>query len=232
MFQRPWLLRRLSTNHYALSRTACFEAAKLDFQLRRDFAQEVSDQKASYLGGQFKTFNTAMIAGISAIIDPRGPDGDHMRQILATFLEQNPWHEAVNKDATTQKEVQIVSAATRKGRVADRAKILTLSRRAAQTYESSFAPGDGGDHNDSATTLLALSQTSEDPKTRSGRGSDVPMATNPAPAVKQSSRSRGKQATTAIWAKPTIPLPVHAPGPIQFSPTTSSHPEDDHSQRL
>ena len=74
-------------------------------------------------------FNSAMIAGISAIIDPRGPDGHPMRyatrqyvvcmciddvrclsRILTTFLEQNPWHQVRTKDQTTRKEVQIVSA--------------------------------------------------------------------------------------------------------------------------
>jgi hypothetical protein len=54
-------------------------------------------------------FNGAMIAGISAIIDPRGPDSDQMRRILTVFLEQNPWHETAKKDETTRKEVQIVS---------------------------------------------------------------------------------------------------------------------------
>lgn len=82
--------------------------------------------------GQFKMFNSAMIAGISAIIEPRGPDSDQMRwacnlahqsslektdgfadvgdrKILTTFLEQNPWSEVAEKDETTRKEVQIVS---------------------------------------------------------------------------------------------------------------------------
>jgi hypothetical protein len=54
-------------------------------------------------------FNSAMIAGISAIIEPRGPDSDQMRKILTTFLEQNPWSEVAEKDETTRKEVQIVS---------------------------------------------------------------------------------------------------------------------------
>lgn len=49
-----------------------------------------------------------MIAGISAIIEPRGPDSDQMRKILTTFLEQNPWSEVAEKDETTRKEVQIV----------------------------------------------------------------------------------------------------------------------------
>jgi hypothetical protein len=69
----------------------------------------VPDFRLFAVTGQFKMFNSAMIAGISAIIDPRGPDGDQMRQILTTFLEQNPWHEVATKDETTRKEVQIVS---------------------------------------------------------------------------------------------------------------------------
>jgi len=32
--------------------------------------------------GQFKMFNSAMIAGISAIIEPRGPDSDQMRLVI------------------------------------------------------------------------------------------------------------------------------------------------------
>ena len=63
-----------------------------------------------YVTGQFKMFSSAMIAGISAIIDPRGPDGEQMRTILTKFLEQNPWYEAEKKDETTRKEVQIVSS--------------------------------------------------------------------------------------------------------------------------
>jgi len=80
----------------------------MDFQIRQDFQREVPDFKLFAITGQFKMFNSAMIAGISAIIDPRGPDSDQMRKILTTFLEQNPWIEVANKDETTRKEVQIV----------------------------------------------------------------------------------------------------------------------------
>lgn len=108
MSQRPWLLRKLSSNRYAASRTSCFEAAKLDFRIRQEFSREVPDFRLFAITGQFKMFNSAMIAGISAIIDPRGPDSEQMRKILTTFLEENPWHEVASKDETTKKEVQIV----------------------------------------------------------------------------------------------------------------------------
>jgi hypothetical protein len=90
------------------SRTACFEMAKLDFALRTEHYKTVPDHKVYQSQGQFKMFNSAMIAGISAIIDPRGPDGDTMRRILGTFLELNPWAEVRSKDETTRKEVRIV----------------------------------------------------------------------------------------------------------------------------
>jgi hypothetical protein len=83
--------------------------AKLDFALRTEHFKEVPDHKVYQSQGQFKMFNSAMIAGISAIIDPRGPDGDTMRRILGTFLELNPWEEVRSKDETTRKEVRIVS---------------------------------------------------------------------------------------------------------------------------
>ena len=107
--KRPWLLRKLSSNRYAASRTSCFEAAKLDFQIRQEFQRDVPDFRLFAITGQYKMFNSAMIAGISAIVDPRGPDSEQMRKILTTFLEENPWHEVANKDETTKKEVQIVS---------------------------------------------------------------------------------------------------------------------------
>lgn len=83
--------------------------AKLDFALRTEHYKTVPDHKVYQSQGQFKMFNSAMIAGISAIIDPRGPDGDTMRKILGTFLELNPWIEVKSKDETTRKEVRIVS---------------------------------------------------------------------------------------------------------------------------
>ena len=47
-----------------------------------------------------------MIAGISAIVDPEGPEGETMRGILATFLQDHPPASAI--DDTTKKERSIV----------------------------------------------------------------------------------------------------------------------------
>ncbi|BEJ11219.1 hypothetical protein CspHIS471_0106410 [Cutaneotrichosporon sp. HIS471] len=198
ILHRPWLLRRLSSNRYAASRTACFESAKIDFQIRQDFQREVPDFNLFAITGQFKMFNSAMIAGISAIIDPRGPDADQMRRILTTFLEQHPWSEVAGLDETTRKEVQIVH---------------TLSRRAAQIFEDTMAPGElNAQDKDSVTLLLALRQGE---LMEPGFGTPVPTPSpGPGPGRRQ---------------PPPTPWPRFAPPNAIQSP--SAH-EEDHSQRL
>lgn len=200
--QRPWLLRRLSSNRYASSRTACFESAKLDFQIRQDFQREVPDFKLFAITGQFKMFNSAMIAGISAIIDPRGPDADQMRRILTTFLEQHPWSEVASLDETTRKEVQIIH---------------TLSRRAAQIFEDTMAPGElNAQDKDSVSLLLALRQGE---LMEPGFGTPVPTpTTTPGPGPGR------RPAPPTPWAR-------FAPPNTMQSPASSGH-EEDHSQRL
>ncbi|GMK54408.1 hypothetical protein CspeluHIS016_0109940 [Cutaneotrichosporon spelunceum] len=203
ILHRPWLLRRLSSNRYAASRTACFESAKLDFQIRQDFQREVRDYKLFAITGQFKMFNSAMIAGISAIIDPRGPDADQMRRILTTFLEQHPWSEVVGLDETTRKEVQIVH---------------TLSRRAAQIFEDTMAPGElNAQDKDSVSLLLALRQGE---LMEPGFGTPVPTpAATPGPGHVGPSR---RPLPPSHWARFAPPNTMQSP---------SGH-EEDHSQRL
>lgn len=137
-------------------------------------------------------FNSAMIAGISAIIDPRGNDADQMRRILTTFLEQHPWSEVATLDETTRKEVQIIQ---------------TLSRRAAQIFEDTMAPGElNSSDTDSASLLLALRQSAE----LESRNRPISAGTSRAP-----------------WARF-----VNYPPPPMQSPASSNSMEDDHSQRL
>ncbi|WVQ83484.1 hypothetical protein IAT38_005625 [Cryptococcus sp. DSM 104549] len=226
ILHRPWLLRKLSSNRYATSRTACFEAAKIDFHIRQDFQREVPDFKLFAITGQFRMFNSAMIAGISAIIDPRGPDSDQMRRILTTFLEENPWHEVAGKDATTRKEVQIIQ---------------TLSRRAAKIFEDSFGPGDatGAHDKDSAALLLALRQ-SNDSSTQANaypRGMQPEEAPTPHPGMGGGGMMPGAQGLMKYpsrpWgAPPGVQFaPIHHGGITQSPASTGSH-EDDHSQKL
>ncbi|KAK4684431.1 hypothetical protein P7C73_g5751, partial [Tremellales sp. Uapishka_1] len=70
ILHRPWLLRKLRSNRYSLSRAACFEAAVTDYKIRLAFKKDCPDFFETLLGGSFREFNAAMIAGISIIIDP------------------------------------------------------------------------------------------------------------------------------------------------------------------
>lgn len=219
ILHRPWLLRRLTSNRYLASRSACFESAKLDFQIRQDFQRDVPNFGLYSITGQFKMFNSAMIAGISAIIDPRGPDADQMRRILTTFLEQHPWSAVAELDETTRKEVQIIH---------------TLSRRAAQIFEDTMAPGElNAQDKDSVSLLLTLRQ-GEVPGTSTYTGSPAHMDAGTPRMAASSSMPRPfahpSQPGTS-WQKYMYSQPPGASGMMQ-SPASSGGHEEDHSQRL
>ncbi|KAL1410133.1 hypothetical protein Q8F55_004136 [Vanrija albida] len=222
ILHRPWLLRRLSSNRYQASRTACFESAKLDFQIRQDFQREVPNYWLYSVAGQFKMFNSAMIAGISAIIDPRGSDADFMRRILTTFLEQHPWSEVSQLDETTRKEVQIIH---------------TLSRRAAQIYEDTMAPGElNAQDKDSVALLLALRQQGENYANSFSAEAAAAAGAAPTPRPPTATGSATPRAPpVASWARYMNPqhagLSGFMPG-VQPSPASSAEHEEDHSQRL
>lgn len=107
---RPWLLRKLKSDKFALSRRACFESAKLDFRIRKEFKSKYPARHNMYQAGQFRAFNTAMIAGISAIMAPHNEDSAEMRAIMAEFLDEHPIDKQMKKDHMTQKETAIVSS--------------------------------------------------------------------------------------------------------------------------
>ncbi|EKD03909.1 hypothetical protein A1Q2_01922 [Trichosporon asahii var. asahii CBS 8904] len=202
ILHRPWLLRRLSSNRYSSSRVACFESAKLDFEIRQSFAQEVPNSHMYSATGPFKMFNSAMIAGISAIIDPRGSDSEQMRRILSTFLRQHPLEEIENLDETTKKEVSIIH---------------TLSRRAAQIFEDTMGPGElNAQDKDSVALLLGLRQ-----------GED-PSSSAPPPTPAQSGAGGQVRRPTQSWTK--YITTYGQPAAVQPSPASSEG--EDHSQRL
>lgn len=168
-------------------------------------------------------FNSAMIAGISAIIDPRGPDADQMRRILTTFMEQHPWSEVASLDDTTRKEVQIIH---------------TLSRRAAQIFEDTMAPGElNAQDKDSVSLLLALRQGELAMSGSGAGGSTTPTAhpfhpgQTPAPTPGPGSGTNsGGGGGNSRRPPPPSPWARFAP-PAAIQSPASSH-EDDHSQRL
>lgn len=156
-------------------------------------------------------FNSAMIAGISAIIDPRGNDADQMRKILTTFLEHHPWGEVASLDETTRKEVQIIH---------------TLSRRAAQIYEDTMAPGElNAQDKDSVSLLLALRQQGE---TSASTYSSPVMHDAPTPR-QRSLPSHSHAHGNTSWAKY---MNTHNTTVMQSPASSGGGLEEDHSQRL
>lgn len=58
---RPYLLRKLHTDRYARSRSACFESALKDFEVRKAFRQTCPKTVEAPLSNAYREFQTAMI---------------------------------------------------------------------------------------------------------------------------------------------------------------------------
>ncbi|KAI0921138.1 hypothetical protein AcV5_001168 [Taiwanofungus camphoratus] len=103
---RPYLLRRLSSDRYLRSRKACFESALTDFQIRRTFLATTTQQARDPIASAYREFQTAMISGIYLVLYPRGSDAEAMHTVLDSFIKD---HERVPElDETTRREVKIV----------------------------------------------------------------------------------------------------------------------------
>lgn len=109
---RPYLLRRLSSDRYDLSRRACFESAKQEYRIRQHFKRTMPGDVLRALGGAYREFQAAMIAGIGLILDPSGADALEFHEILDAFLRD---HEGIHEtDATTRRELKIIEFLKRK----------------------------------------------------------------------------------------------------------------------
>lgn len=103
---RPYLLRRLSTDRYALSRRACFESARQEYKIRQQFKRMMPSDVIRVLGGAYREFQAAMIAGIGLILDSQSPEAPEFHEILDAFLHD---HEGLHEmDATTRRELKII----------------------------------------------------------------------------------------------------------------------------
>ena len=126
---RPYLLRRLSSDRYSLSRLACFDSAKRDYRTRQAFKQSASSsvEVLRVLGGAYREFQAAMIAGIALMIDNSGPDASDMHEILDGFMRD---HEGIeDMDPTTKRELKMIEF---------------FKRKAAAGSEVGIATGTGG----------------------------------------------------------------------------------------
>jgi hypothetical protein len=109
---RPYLLRRLSSDRYSLSRRACFDSAKRDYRNRQEFKRSASSSVLRALGGAYREFQAAMIAGIALMIDNADPEASEMHEILDGFIRD---HEGIqDMDPTTKRELKIIEFFKRK----------------------------------------------------------------------------------------------------------------------
>ncbi|KAK8847577.1 hypothetical protein IAR55_005436 [Kwoniella newhampshirensis] len=215
ILHRPWLLRKLRSQRYALSQSACFDAAITDYKIRQAFKVDVPDFFETLLGSSFREFNAAMIAGISLIIDPRAPHVNDMRQIVQSFMEQHP-HDP-KADDFSQKEAAI---------------IYTIHRRALEMEEKRarrLAP------------RLSLDNTSFERSSRRNSEKNA-MAAPPVPSGDHSGVSSAPSNDGSRPVPLTSPAsrqshPRMSPYPAGSGlgptpPNVSASPEEDHPQRL
>ncbi|KAJ3534760.1 hypothetical protein NM688_g7083 [Phlebia brevispora] len=101
---RPYLLRRLSSDRYLRSRTACFECAMKDFMIRRRFLESTAKDVRDPVTSAYREFQAAMISGIYLVLYPKGKDAETMNMIMDGFIHD---HER-DTDETTRRELKIV----------------------------------------------------------------------------------------------------------------------------
>lgn len=240
---RPWLLRKLKSNKYALSRKASFEAAKMDFRIRQAFRAKHPGVTNSYVGGQYREFNAAMIAGIYAILLPRGEDADEMRQSLATFIKQRPLEKV--EDMASRREIAIIQTLHRRANQVldpsavntnDAALLLGLREGDAARHVQEDRHGQVKQELFSAGTPLPESQ-----QTFSRHVNYPPLM--PASAQLGSGTVRpdalSKLATTASFQplslhnhRPNWQSPSSTSAVTMQSPASTGSAEDEHPQRL
>lgn len=152
---RPYLLRRLGSDRYARSRSASFESAIRDFRVRQAFRHLMSNEVEASLSNAYREFQTAMMAGIYLVINPKGGDAEQMHTILDTFVKD---HDGVREmDETTRRELKTVEF---------------LKNKASQANEGTSPDGIGGTDTGSsagnnepidAHLLLGLQQSASRP---------------------------------------------------------------------
>ncbi|KAL0949504.1 hypothetical protein HGRIS_009557 [Hohenbuehelia grisea] len=114
---RPYLLRRLRSERYNRSRTACFESAMKDFRVRRAFRESMAKEKRDPLSNAYREFQTAMISGIYLVLHPRGRDAQNMHDILDAFMKE---HDGIrDMDETTRRELKTIEFLKSKASQAD-----------------------------------------------------------------------------------------------------------------
>jgi hypothetical protein len=176
---RPYLLRRLSTERYNLSRHACFESARQEYKFRQQFKHTMPPDVLRALGGAYREFQAAMIAGIGLILDPQSPDAPELHEILDGFLRE---HEGLHEmDATTRREMKIIEFLKKKAAAPpEELKFPGMSNRPADGVHAQVQA------QSNASLLMGLSGQTFGPPVSNHRASPLSSGQKPTlPALQQ-----------------------------------------------
>ncbi|KAJ8515060.1 hypothetical protein ONZ45_g7465 [Pleurotus djamor] len=206
---RPYILRKLRSERYSPSRTACFESAIKDFQVRQAFRERMPQEKRDSLSNAYREFQTAMISGVYLVLQPRGKDAAQMHAILDGFMHD---HDGMaDMDETTRRELKTI-------------EFLKLKASQVDTHEMirphhSRSLSKSGSASDPARMLLDLQQS------KNGIAPSQNMMISTAPATPQPSPSLTYASNANINHSPTFQRLQHPEYPL--SPVNSGSPSAD-----
>ncbi|EIW71030.1 hypothetical protein TREMEDRAFT_27559 [Tremella mesenterica DSM 1558] len=225
---RPYLLRKLRQNRYALSRNACFEAAVTDWKIRNAFKRDCPDFFETLLGGSFREFNAAMIAGISIILNPHGSQADDMRKIMKSFMDQYP-HDP-KADDFSQKEVGIIYTLHRRAmaneelRAKEERRMKEESHRPHPPHHSH--PAHPTTHPDRPSFTAISSERDNRPSPPHPHPSNPRPSTSGGPPTTNPNQTPSRSPLVNSFLRNEGRAHSHS------SPGMGSSSEDDHPQRL
>lgn len=218
---RPYLLRRLSSDRYQRSRDACFETALQDFRVRRQFLTSAPRDFRDPVASAYREFLTAMMSGIYLVLYPKGEHAEGMTVIMDTYIRE---HEgATEMDATTRRETKIIEFLKAKAQ-----QVATPELSSASTPSSAL---DKPQHNDAAQLLLGLHRSS--PRSTNG----VPRtATSPSAAAMGSAMGCGSPGGPSTDYPRSLPFPIfqlqRTEGQSQSGFGSPTSGEEDSAQSL
>lgn len=227
---RPYLLRRLGSDRFSLSRRACFESALKDFQVRQAFKASITQEERTPHSNAYREFQTAMISGIYLVLEPDGKEGPAMHAILDAFMSDH--EDMADMDFTTRRELKIIELLKAKSREGGGRWLEPAGQPLSPTR------GSNGD----AQLLLSLQRSASRPAASHSRKSSQ-HAAYPSLVISPSI----KASTPSSMSSPSIPfgagippshplahqLPMLAEG-FQTTPTVGSPGSegDDNAQSL
>ncbi|CEH11808.1 transcription factor [Ceraceosorus bombacis] len=113
---RPYLLR---SDKYARSRSVAFASAKADRDIRKEYKRDVkwprNRARGAHMGGLYRLFNAALVAGIQLLLEPNSPDAPELHAALDDFLALKS-NEPADTSQCTKREVAIIQLFQAKSR--------------------------------------------------------------------------------------------------------------------